>query len=74
MTEDNRPFFMKIDETAKFLGMCRSKVYQLIGAGKLQARKDGKSTLIETSTVIAYAKSLPHAKIAAPKHVETAAA
>jgi excisionase family DNA binding protein len=48
-------------EAAHWLGICRSKVYELLYAGELRSVKIGRSRRIPTSAVIAYVDSLEDA-------------
>jgi excisionase family DNA binding protein len=50
-------------EAAKASGLGRSTVYELIGAGKLEARKAGNRTLIPAESLRRYIASLPAANI-----------
>ena len=51
-------------EEAAALGLpCRSRIYELAGAGKLRLVKDGKRTLILAEEAQRYIASLPAAKI-----------
>lgn len=45
----------------------RTKVYELIGLGKLRARKLGSRTRIEPESLEEYLGSLPVAEIAPPR-------
>jgi excisionase family DNA binding protein len=75
VTSDNFPLYMKIEETCRFIGLRRSKVYDLLGEGKLRAKKAGKCTLVETASVVDYMNTLPDAKIGcAKKHANEAEA
>lgn len=48
------------------LGIGRSKLYEEIGNGKLDAVKDGNQTLITTKSILAYQEKRPAAVIKAP--------
>ncbi|MFK5980963.1 MAG: helix-turn-helix domain-containing protein [Rhizobiaceae bacterium] len=48
-----------IDETSHELCVGRSKIYLLIAAGELKARKLGKRTIILTDDLQSYLNSLP---------------
>jgi excisionase family DNA binding protein len=50
-------------DAAKASGLGRSTVYELIGAGKLDARKAGNRTLIPAESLRRYIASLPPATI-----------
>jgi hypothetical protein len=60
---DPLPPFMSIKRTCQFTGYSRSKVYEKIGRGCYDARKDGAKTIISTASVIADQQSLPAATI-----------
>lgn len=50
---------MSIEEAAEYIGVCRSSIYNEIGAGRLSARKRGKRTIILFEDARAYLLSLP---------------
>ena len=52
-----------IAEASKISGLGRTLIYQLIGSGKLEARKCGAKTLIPADSLRAYLASLPRADI-----------
>jgi len=52
-----------IADAAKVSGIGRTKLYELIGAGKLDARKAGARTLIPAESLRSYLASLPTADI-----------
>jgi hypothetical protein len=65
MTDYNHlPLYLKISDLSKVISLGRSRIYELLGEGKLTAKKDGKSILVETASAIAYMRDLPPAKIA----------
>jgi excisionase family DNA binding protein len=43
-------------------GISRSRIYELISHGKLEARKDGRKTLVVASSLDAYLRALPALK------------
>ncbi len=57
------PRFYRPKQACQTLGMGMTKLYQLIGAGILDARKDGSMTLITVESVDRYADSRPKADI-----------
>jgi hypothetical protein len=69
-----RPAFCTIDEWKRLTGLGRRATYDLLGLGHLRAIKRGSRTLIDVDHGLAYLRSLPAAKIRAPKRakVETA--
>lgn len=52
-----------IADAAKVSGLGRTSLYELIGAGKIEARKAGNRTLIPVESLRAYIASLPAATI-----------
>jgi len=50
---------MSVEEAARYIGVCRSTVYEEIGTGKLKARKCGARTLLLFEDVQSYLRSLP---------------
>jgi excisionase family DNA binding protein len=52
-----------IADAAKVSGIGRTTLYELIGAGKIAARKAGNRTLIPAESLRAYISSLPAADI-----------
>ena len=52
-----------IPSAEKVSGLGRTSLYELIGAGKLDARKAGGRTLITAESLRAYIASLPRADI-----------
>lgn len=62
-TDTSLPLFCSIPRFCQLSGISRSVTYQLIGDGKLVARKLGKRTLIDVQAGIDYLHSLPAATI-----------
>ncbi len=54
-----------IADAVKVSGIGRTTLYELIGAGKIEARKAGNRTLIPADLLRAYIASLPPATIRA---------
>jgi excisionase family DNA binding protein len=52
-----------IDGASKASGLGRTTLYELVGAGKIEARKAGTRTLIPADSLRAYIASLPPADI-----------
>jgi excisionase family DNA binding protein len=50
---------LTIADAAKASGIGRTTLYELIGAGKIEARKAGNRTLIPAESLKAYIDSLP---------------
>jgi len=61
------PIALTIENATEQSGLSRSRLYVLIGEGKIEARKAGKRTLILGESLRQYIESLPAASIAAPK-------
>jgi excisionase family DNA binding protein len=61
---------MQLPQAIKFLGICRSKLYELIAMGELEAKKSGRSLLITTSSMRAYIERLPAATIKSARAME----
>ena len=55
-----------IPDAAKAAGLGRTTIYELIGAGHIEARKAGGRTLVVANSLRHYIAGLPPAKIAAP--------
>jgi excisionase family DNA binding protein len=56
-------FAFTIAEAAKASGIGRSTLYELIGAGKVEARKVGNRTLIVAASLRSFLENLPPANI-----------
>lgn len=48
-----------VPEAGEMIGHSRSYIYELIAAGKLDARKSGHRTLLTVESLRKYAESLP---------------
>jgi len=59
MTE---PLAYRVSEVARLIGVGRSKVFELIKAGDLPARKLGGATVILRSDLIAFLDSAPRTR------------
>ena len=60
------PIFVSIADAAIALGLSVWQIKQELRGGKLRARKAGRRTVLEYSSVLELAKSLPKAEYAAP--------
>jgi hypothetical protein len=59
-----KPHAVRIRDAQTLLGgKARSEIYRAVGQGNLIAVKDGRKTLILTSSIAAYVANLPPAKI-----------
>jgi excisionase family DNA binding protein len=47
---------------ARFLGIGKTRLYELLALGKITARRDGKRTLVEYASLVAYLDTLPRWK------------
>jgi hypothetical protein len=76
MSENNStlPAAMKPLKAAEFLGMQRSKLYELLATGQIEARKSNKCTLVLTASMLKYLEQLPKAEFTSARGVERKAA
>ena len=58
---------LTIEDAVKTSGLARSRIYELLGKGELEARKAGRRTLIMGDSLRTYLENLPSAVIAPPK-------
>lgn len=68
------PAFATIDRWCALSGMSRRATYDDLGEGNLHGVKRGTRTLIDVRRGIAYLRSLPPAKIRAPRERQAEAA
>lgn len=61
VADEHEPMAMRVADATKASGIGRSKLYELMAAGVIEARKCGKSTLIMTRSLKAYLNGLPSA-------------
>lgn len=66
MTVEITPHFVSIADWVVRSGISRSRTYELIAEGKLQARKVGRRTLIDLKAGLAWLDDQPAPKIALP--------
>ena len=57
------PIAYTILEAARVSGLGRTTIYELLGAGKLHAKKAGNRTLIPAESLLRYLENLPAAAI-----------
>jgi excisionase family DNA binding protein len=57
------PPFVPVKEACVVGGFGRSKLYEVLGAGRVRAVKLGSKTLIDTASLLTYLDSLPAAQI-----------
>jgi hypothetical protein len=60
---NDEPLLYPIRDAKRLIGSGTTRIYELIGSGKLDARKAGGRTLITGKSLRAYAASLPKADI-----------
>ncbi len=60
---NHEPLAYRVDDARRILGLGTTKLYALIAAGALDARKCGARTLITGESLRAYVASLPKANI-----------
>ncbi|WP_119417988.1 helix-turn-helix domain-containing protein [Desertibaculum subflavum] len=59
LREAGAPLFVSPTEAAKLLGIGRTKFYELLAAGEVEARRLGTRTLVDTASIAALADRLP---------------
>jgi hypothetical protein len=62
MESANLPVMASIAATVKWSGISRSRLYELIAAGDIEARKAGTKTLVVTVSVVRWLDNLPPAR------------
>lgn len=60
---ETEPLAYRIDDAKRRIGVGTTLLYELIGAGHLDARKAGNRTLITAESLRQYVASLPKANI-----------
>jgi hypothetical protein len=60
---NQEPLLYRIEDAKRAIGQGTTKIYELIGAGVLDARKAGGRTLITGESLRCYAANLPKADI-----------
>jgi excisionase family DNA binding protein len=58
-----QPYTFNVPTAAAAIGISRARLYQLIGAGDLEARKVGSKTVVLRSEIERYVAGLPVAAI-----------
>ncbi len=62
MTDNSpAPIAFTISDAVKASGMARSRIYEEMRAGRIEARKAGRRTLILASSLAAFLAGLPRA-------------
>jgi hypothetical protein len=62
MEPSNLPLMASVADTVKWSGISRSRLYELIASGEIEARKARAKTLVVTASVIGWLNSLPQAR------------
>ena len=74
MTKQSQPIeFLSVAEACSIMGIGRTKLYALLSEGRVTARKAGTRTLVEASSISAWAGSLPAATFSSPTACKRAA-
>jgi excisionase family DNA binding protein len=58
-----QPIALSIPEAAKFSGIGRTRLWELVSSGKVRAVKHGTRTLVLTDSLRAYVESLPAVEV-----------
>jgi excisionase family DNA binding protein len=53
------PVLLRINDACRFIGIGRSKLYELIAQGQIDAVKVGARTLVPTTSLEKFIRSLP---------------
>ena len=53
------PILVPVTEAARLLSLGRTRIYELIGDGSLEARKLGKLTMVTTASIQRFVNGLP---------------
>lgn len=56
------PIALAPREAAKFVGLSKSRIYELLAAGEIEARKHGARTLVTTASLRAFLDRAPAAR------------
>lgn len=62
-----RPALLSIHDACLYIGLGRTKVYDLIAEGRISAHKVGRKTLVPREALDAFVASLSVASVAAPR-------
>jgi excisionase family DNA binding protein len=63
MQTESKTSTLTIDEAVRESGVSRTQIYMALGAGKLEARKFGRRTILIREEWEAFLRNLPVAKI-----------
>lgn len=61
MKNNPEPLAYTVEDAVKASGLCRSRLYEELRAGRIEARKAGRRTLILASSLTAFLTALPPA-------------
>jgi len=53
------PLVLGVKEAAAFIGLSKSRLYELIAGGQIEARKLGARTLVPTASLRSYVANAP---------------
>ena len=53
------PIVLGVKEAATFIGLSKSRIYELIAEGQIEARKLGARTVIPTASLRAFVEAAP---------------
>ena len=67
LSPETLPILITISDAVRLFGVGRTKLYELIGAGDIEARKVGARTLIVVASLMAWLDTLPSARVAVPR-------
>lgn len=59
------PLCLGVKDAATFIGLSKSRLYELIGDGSIEARKLGARTVVPVASLRAYVESAPRLSEAA---------
>jgi hypothetical protein len=62
------PILVSIPQASQMIGRGVSTIYELIGGGKIRAKKSDGRTLVVVASLHEYANGLEEAKVAPPRH------
>lgn len=67
MGSPGMPAFARVSEITALFGFKRTRVYELLATGTLDAKKDGRAVLVNVESVLRFISTLPKANIRLPK-------
>jgi excisionase family DNA binding protein len=57
-----RPRALRVMDAAKYIGVGRTKMFELIKAGRVDAKRDGAIVLVTVASLDSYLDALPNAR------------